>query len=219
MAADYTLILGTKNLSSWSLRAYLALRATNAPFEEVLIRLLQPKTKAELLKYSPAGKVPVLQIYEHKHIATVWDILASCETLAERHPEARLWPVNPTKRLQARSYAAEMHSGFSNLRDQLPMDFVRKHPLPELTEGTKADIARIIEAWSTALVENGQTGKFLFGAYSIADILYAPVVSRFLSYGVPLPATIESYCHMCMALPAMRDWMAGAKAEVDSGIA
>lgn len=214
MSADYTVILGSKNYSSWSLRAYLAVRATKMPFEEIVIPLFQAATKAEILKYSPAGKVPVLQIYEHKHVSTVWDSLAICETLAERHPQAQMWPVNANKRMQARAYAAEMHSGFPDVRDQLPMDFARKHPLPVLREETKAQIARIVEAWTAALTQNDHIGTFLFGSYSIADILYAPVVSRFVTYDVDVPYLIKDYCARIMDLAAMQDWMVAAKAEI-----
>lgn len=219
MAAEYTLIIGTRNYSSWSLRGYLAMRAANTPFEEIVVRLYQPETKAELLKHSPAGKVPVLKIYEHKHIAAVWDSLAICETMAERHPEAHLWPVNPTKRQQARSYAAEMHSSYAGLRSELPMDFARTLPMPKQSAATQADIARIVDAWLAALTENAAIGPYLFGAYSIADIMYAPVVSRFLTYDVPVPDAIRAYCRQIMSLPAMQDWATAAKTEIETGLA
>ena len=141
--ARYTLIAGTRNWSSWSLRPYVALKATGAPFEIVDIRLRQtdaPTTREQILKYSPAGKVPALKIDEGGKVLTVWDSLAICETLAERHPEANLWPQDAAVRATARSYACEMHSGFPDVRDQLSMDFARKkgfvinedeYPLPD----------------------------------------------------------------------------------------
>ena len=212
---SYTLVLGNKNLSSWSLRPYLAMRATGAPFEEVLVELHKPDSKAAILKHSPAGKVPILKIAENGRTLTVWDSLAICETLAERHPEARLWPEHTAARAEARAYAAEMHSGFPDLREQLAMDFSRKLPMPEISEATKAQIARIIDAWTVKLGRHN--GDFLFERFSIADCMYAPVVSRFITYGVAVPGPVQAYCERMMALPAMQDWMTAAKAEVDAG--
>src|SRR5215475_11277945 len=146
----YTLIVGTKEWSSWSLRPYLALRAIGVPFEEVLIQLRQQNlTGDEIKRYSKAGRVPILKIADDGREALVWDSLAICETLAERHPEARLWPNDPLARAEARSYACEMHSGFPDLRDQLPMDFARRVTPPALRDATKEQIARIVEAWSS----------------------------------------------------------------------
>ncbi len=221
MSARYTLIVGTKDWSSWSLRPYVAMRATGAPFEEVLIRLRRENfTGDEIRKFSKAGRVPILKIDEAdgRH-ALVWDSLAICETLAERHPQALLWPSDPLVRAEARAYAAEMHSGFADLRDQLSMDFVRRHPLPALREATQAQIARILEAWRSALVRFGASGGFLFGPFSIADCMYAPVVSRFVTYGVEVPDIVRGYMERMMALPAMRDWGAAAQKEVDEGLA
>ncbi|MEJ1967523.1 MAG: glutathione S-transferase family protein [Rhizomicrobium sp.] len=215
---SYTLIVGTKEWSSWSLRPYLALRAAGAPFEEVVVTLRRhPLTGDEINRYSKAGRVPILKIAANGREVTVWDSLAICETLAERHPEAQLWPSDPFVRAEARSYAAEMHSGFPDLRDQLSMDFVRRLPLPELREATRAQIARVIEAWSSALARF--PGGYLFGGFSVADCMYAPVVSRFVTFGVKMPSAVEAYCERIMALPAMRDWGAAAQKEVDAGIA
>jgi glutathione S-transferase len=222
MAARYTLIVGTKNWSSWSLRPYLALRATGAPFEEVLIQLRRtdsPSTKDQIRKFSPAGRVPVLKIEENGTTTTVWDSLAICETLAERHPEAKLWPSDANVRAQARSYAAEMHSGFPDLRDQLPMDFARKVPTPDLRGATKEQITRVQESWESALAKFGSNGGFLFGGFSVADCMYGPVVSRFATYGIEMPDATRRYVERVMALPAMKDWGAASKAEVEDGIA
>ena len=145
--ARYTLIVGTRSWSSWSLRPYVALKARGAPFEVADIRLRQtdaPTTREQILKHSPAGKVPVLKIHEGENTLIVWDSLAICEALAERHPEAGLWPRDLNTRAIARSYCSEMHSGFPDLREQLSMDFVRKKALPELRDDTKIQIARII---------------------------------------------------------------------------
>jgi glutathione S-transferase len=146
----------------------------------------------------------------------VWDSLAICETLAERHPEARLWPSDPARRAIARSYAAEMHSGFPDVRDQLSMDFARKKELPELRDDTRSQISRILSAWENAL---GQyKGEFLFGNLSVADCMYAPVVSRFRTYGVETSKLVATYMDRVMALPAMQEWLKVAQAEVDAGL-
>jgi glutathione S-transferase len=218
----YRLVVGTRQWSSWSLRPFLALGAIGVPFETVVIRLrVRPPepvtTKDQILKHSPAGKVPVLQIEEQGQTLTVWDSLAICETLAERHPEARLWPADSKARARARSLSSEMHSGFPDLRDQLPMEFTRKLPLPELREDTKKQIARIITAWSEALEQS--SGDFLFGHFTIADCMYAPVVSRFETYGVEVPPRVRAYMNRILALPAMALWRKGAEEEVAAGIA
>jgi len=216
----YTLIVGTKEWSSWSVRQYLGLRAIGAPFEEVLIQLRRENlTGDEIKRHSKAGRVPILKIAENGREALVWDSLAICETLAERHPEARLWPADPLVRAEARSYAAEMHSGFPDVRDQLSMSFTRTLPLPELRDATRQQIDRIIEAWLSALARFSSAGGFLFGGFSIADCMYGPVVSRFQTYGVDVPAPVKAYMVRMLALPAMRDWGQAAKKEVEAGIA
>ncbi len=218
MAAQYTLIVGTKNWSSWSLRPYLAMRASGAAFDEVVIGLNQPQTKAEILAHSPAGRVPVLKITEAGETTTVFDSLAICETLAERFPQAGLWPQDWRARALARSYAAEMHSGFAALRSTLPMEIARTLPQPALSDAVKADIARIVEAWTDALTHHGKDGGFLFGRFSIADCMYGPVVTRFRTYGIALPEVVDAYCTRMMALPAMQDWLAAAQEEVAGGL-
>jgi glutathione S-transferase len=210
----YTLIVGTQDWSSWSLRPYLALMATGAPFDMEVVRLRVTNISREtILKYSPAGKVPVLKW----GAMTVWDSLAICETLAERHPEAQLWPADAGLRARARALASEMHSGFPDLRDQLNMDFARRLPLPELRPETKIQIDRILTAWDEALAAQG--GDYLFGKFSIADCMYAPVVSRFTTYGVAVPQRVKSYMDKIWALPGMQNWLAASQKEVDDGIA
>jgi glutathione S-transferase len=218
--AQYTLIVGTRSWSSWSLRPYLALRATEIAFTTVDIRLRQtqaPTTREQILKYSPSGKVPVLKIEESGKTLTVWDSLAICETVAERHPEAGLWPSDPAARAVARSYAAEMHSGFPDVRDQLSMEFSRKMPLPELREKTQQQIVRILEAWRGALAT--YQGEFLFGTFSVADCMYAPVVSRFDTYGVEVCTTVRAYMDRVLALPAMGEWRKACQNEIAEGLA
>jgi glutathione S-transferase len=214
--ANYTLVIGNKNYSSWSLRPWLALKTAGVPFEEVQVLLYQPNTRAQLDTHSPAGKVPVLKITDGGKTLTVWDSLAICETIAERHPEAELWPSDPDTRALARSYAAEMHSGFPDVRQNLPMNFARTVPTPALDEATNKQVARLINAWETALAD--RDGGFLFGRFSIADCMYAPVASRFLTYGIDLPAASAAYVARLMELPALKEWRAAAEAELAKGL-
>lgn len=218
----YRLIVGTKDWSSWSLRAYLALLATSQPFDEVVIQLRKTDadaTKQAIGKFSPAGRVPVLEIEDKRQTVTVWDSLAICETLAERHPEMHLWPKDWAARAVARAYAAEMHSGFPDLRDQLSMDFARRKPLPALRPATESQIARVLASWETALARYGSQGGFLFGAFSVADCMYAPVVSRFTTFDVPVSAAVKDYMARIWALPGMQSWLKGSEKEVADGIA
>jgi len=217
MAARYTLVIGTANWSSWSLRPYLALSHLGVDFDIVPIRLRQPGSKRAILRHSPSGKVPLLKIAGRGRTIAVWDSLAICETLAERHPEAGLWPANATARALARAYAAEMHAGFPNLRDQLGLDFARRLPLPDLRENTKAEIARVLSAWEAAL--KAHKGPFLFGRFSIADAMYAPVVSRFVTYGVKVPPLVSAYMARIMILPGMIAWGRMAQEDVEKGLA
>ncbi len=206
MTASYTLVLGTPTYSSWSLRPYTAMRAIGVPFERIFIALRQPETKTEIRKLSPSGKVPALRITEAGETQTLWDSLAICETLAERHPKAGLWPADAVLRAQARSVAAEMHSGFYDVRDQLDLAFGRTLPLPDLRDNTVKQIERIIALWRDALKRHGRDGGFLFGTFSIADCMYAPVVSRFSTYGVEVPADVKAYMERIWSLPAMQEW-------------
>jgi glutathione S-transferase len=215
--APYTLVIGTANWSSWSLRPYLLLSQIGVPFKTVKIALRQPgKSKKAILKHSPSGKVPLLKIIERGRTLSVWDSLAICETLAERHPKARLWPADAAARATARAYAAEMHSGFPNVRDQLTLEFARTLPLPDLRKETRIEIARILEAWDEALKQQG--GPFLFGRFSVADAMYAPVVSRFITYGVKTSKPVSAYMARVMALPGMIAWGRMAAAEVKKGL-
>lgn len=219
MTAHYTLVVGTKNWSSWSLRPYLALRAAGVPFEEHVISLRQADTTAQIHKHSGSGRVPVLKIAENGKTTTVWDSLAICETLAERHPEAHLWPKDASIRAEARSYSAEMHSGFADVREQLSMDFARKVRHAPLREETRKQIARILGLWEHALSHHSDERSFLFGGFSIADCMYGPVVSRFHTYGIEVPKVVRGYMDRVMALPAMRDWGHASQKEVEAGVA
>jgi glutathione S-transferase len=215
MANGYTLVIGDKNLSSWSLRPWLALKHCHIPFEEVGIRLRQPDSKAEILRHTPSGKVPALKTKQ----GVVWDTLAILEYLAERHPEHRLWPQDEEPRAAARSISAEMHSGFATLRNDLPMDLLSRLPSPPIGEPLASDIRRIVAIWKDTRARFGQGGPFLFGVFSNADAMYAPVATRFRTYGVDLgrfgdDGTAAAYAESILALPAMAEWTEGARDEV-----
>lgn len=214
--ARYTLIAGTCNWSSWSLRPYLALAASGAAFETVVIPLRQPQTKAKILEHSPSGKVPLLEIEDGGRTLAVWDSLAICEAVAERHPEAGLWPQDRDVRAIARCYAAEMHSGFPDVRDQLGLNFVGRKPMPELREDTQGQLARILESWERALAAH--KGDFLFGGFCVADCMYGPVVSRLETYGVAVSPAVRGYMDRVLAHPGMLAWRKLAQAEVDAGL-
>jgi len=207
--ARFTIVLGNKNYSSWSLRAWLALWQTGAPYDEVVIPLERDDTAEAIRQWSPAGKVPVLRDGD----LTVWDSLAIGEYLAEQIPSAGLWPQASRARALARSAVAEMHSGFAALRRDMPMDVRRRtHQTPSAEVAT--DIARNCDLWAECRARFGQGhGEFLFGDFTLADAVYAPVASRFVTYDVELPATARAYVDAVMATPAMRAWAEAAAAE------
>ena len=216
--SDLTLVIGNRNYSSWSLRPWLALKATGQSFDETLIVLRRPETRAEILLHSAAGKLPVLK---HGDL-TVWDSLAICEYVAETWPEAGLLAEDARARAVARSVMSEMHAGFMNLRRELPMDIHRLSPLAQsgVTPGeeTRLEIARVQQIWQDCRGRFGQQkgsggGDFLFGRFGIADAMYAPVATRFRSYGVALDPVSEAYVNAIYALPAMQDWCAAAARE------
>lgn len=207
------LVIGNKNYSSWSLRPWLALKMAGIGFEEVRIPLDQPDTKAKILRYSPTGKVPCLIDGD----LTVWDSLAICEYVNETHANGRMWPKDRATRAAARAVTAEMHSGFVALRTYLSMDIRARKPArgaeAQRLAGVQADIERIVAVWTAALDASG--GPMLFGEFCIADAFYAPVVTRFATYGVALPPLLAAYSERVFALPPMRDWVAAAQAEVE----
>lgn len=208
------LIIGNKNYSSWSLRAWIAMKVAGIAFEEHRILLYGPGAKEQILAHSPAGKVPCLIDGETR----VWDSLAICEYLAEKHPE--LWPQDRAARAQARSVSAEMHSGFPELRTHMSMNIRRRHPGKGRTPEALADVARIIALWTDCRERFGAQpdagGAFLFGRFSIADAMYAPVVLRFRTYEVDLPPACRAYSEAVLALPAMQAWIAAACQETES---
>jgi glutathione S-transferase len=200
------LVIGSKRYSSWSLRPWLALKQAGLVFREIEVTLRQPETKAEILKHSPSGKVPLLK---HDGLA-IWDSLAICEYLAEIAPEAKLWPEEREARAVARAVSAEMHSGFTPLRRDCPMDVLLDTQDFVIPEEAQADIARIDAMWMDCRARFGQGGPFLFGRFSIADAMYAPVVTRFITYHAQVSSVSKAYMEAIMALPAMGAWKAGA---------
>jgi glutathione S-transferase len=207
---ELTLIIGNKNYSSWSLRPWLVLRQAGIPFGEIRIPLYTPGSKEQILRHSPSGKVPVLK---HGEI-TVWDSLAICEYLAERFPEKKLWPADRQARAVARSISAEMHSGFTALRTHMSMNIRRALPGRGRTPESLADVARIVALWEDCR-RSGDGGPFLFGHFTVADAMYAPVALRFQTYAVELSPLARAYADTMLALPAMQEWIAAARAETE----
>lgn len=216
--SEFELVIGDKNWSSWSLRPWLLMRQAGIPFTETSIRLRQPDTKAQILVHSPTGFVPALKWRG----AVIGDSLAICETIADLFPAKALWPADALARALARSAAAEMHSGFQNLRREMPMAVLERHPGVGQTEEALADARRIVELWRGLRVRFGRQAVedqgFLFGRFGVTDAMYAPVVTRFATYGVDLEAlgddgTVRAYMNAIMTLPSMQDWIAGAEME------
>jgi glutathione S-transferase len=205
------LVIGNKNYSSWSLRPWLLMRQAGIGFEEIAVRLFVPGFAAEIAKYSSAAKVPVLIDGD----ISIWDSLSIAEYLAERFPEKNLWPADVGARAHARSICAEMHSGFTRLRGQMPMNVTAVLPGMGWNTGVQGDVDRIAAIWSETQAKFGGAGPFLFGTFTIADAFYAPVVSRFATYGVHLPDAAKTYAETILDLPAMQAWTAAAREERD----
>ena len=211
----YRLVIGTKSWSSWSLRPWLAMRRLALPFEEINVRLRQPDSKAEILKYSPSGMVPLLLDGDFP----VWDSLAILEYLADQHPEKALWPADLHARARARSAAAEMHSGFMPLRRTCSMDVLASTPLDPVPDDVEADVRRIVTLWRECRAQYGSGGPFLFGDFTAADAMYAPVAARFRTFLPDLTrfgddGTAQAYVDTILAMPEMTAWIAGARAQV-----
>jgi len=203
------LLIGNKNYSSWSMRPWLLMRQLDIAFEERVLWLFTDEFRREVAKVSPAGRVPVLV----DDGFAVWDTLAIAEYLAERHPERGVWPADPRARARARSVCAEMHSGFGALRSHMPMNLEAKLPGLGWNLQVQRDIDRIAAMWSELRAAHAAAGPFLFGRFCAADAFYAPVVTRFETYGVTLPPVCAEYCPTMLGLPAMRAWNDGALAE------
>lgn len=203
------LVIGNKTYSSWSLRAWLAARLTGHPFEEVLVPLDTPEFASQIREITPAARVPVLIDDD----VTVWDSLAIIEYLAESFPDAGLWPAGRAARAHARAICAEFHSGFSDLRGHYPMN-LRRTPSPHPAQpDASRDIARVGEIWRGCREAHAGEGDFLFGAFSAADCFFAPVVTRFLTYLLPMDEAGQAYAEAVMAHPLMLEWRAAAAME------
>lgn len=206
---ELKLVIGSKTYSSWSLRPWLLLRYHNVAFKEVSIALNTPETRKKILEISPSGKVPVLINGPEK----VWDSLAICEYAAEILKLPGAWPTDTVQRYHARSLASEMHSGFTDLRNELPMD-CRRPPAPHpISAGVEADVARIREIWRGCREQYGKSGEWLFGKFSIVDAMFAPVALRFHTYAIPLDGLELEYKESMLNLPALREWLGAAMLE------
>lgn len=206
-----TLIIGNKNYSSWSLRSWLLLREAGIEFEEHRIALDTDTTAAEIAAFNAGATVPVLQLGE----VTVWDTMAIAETVAERWPDAKLWPADPDVRAHARSIAAEMHSGFAHLRECMPMNCRAMGRKVSLPDALTRDIDRIIAIWSDCQRRFSGDNGWLFGEFSIADAMFAPVVLRFRTYGINLPEAAEDFPRRLLQSDAMQEWLAAAESEIE----
>ncbi len=204
-----TLVIGNKNYSSWSMRPWIVLRAVGIAFDEIVIPLYEPGSKERILEHSPAGKVPILLDGNVR----VWESLAIIEHVAERFPQAQLWPADPAARAHARAVAAEMHAGFAPLRRHCPMNMWRPVKQRELPPEVAADVKRIDTIFTDCRQRFGQGGPFLFGTFGAADAVYAPVVSRLNTYAIAVGAVAEAYKQAVMALPAWVEWRAAALKE------
>jgi glutathione S-transferase len=204
-----TLIIGNKNYSSWSFRPWIAMKMAGIPFDEVLISLEAVDFKERVLKASGTGKVPVLTDGAVK----VWESLAILEYLAEKFPDRKLWPDDPAARAYARTVASEMHAGFVPLRNHCPMNMWRPVIKRDLPDDVASNVKRIDALWTDCRARFGGGGSFLFGAFGAADAMYAPVVSRFHTYGIETGAASKTYMAAVMALPAWAEWRAAALQE------
>ncbi len=204
-----TLVIGNRNYSSWSLRPWLVMKMAGISFEEKLIRLDHEPSRPDLLAISPSAKVPVL-LHGNR---VIWDSLAIMEYLAELAPGANLWPADDAKRAAARAVSAEMHSGFGALRTHMPVNIRRSAPGLGRKPGVEGDIERIMAIWRQCRADHGNGGDFLFGDWSMADAMYAPVVTRFVTYGVEVDEVCRAYMNATLALPAMAEWCQAAADE------
>ncbi len=209
MRSSLKLIIGNKNYSSWSLRPWLVLRHLQIPFEEETVLLDTPNTRSRLLQFSGSAKVPVLVDRDLR----IWDSLAIIEYLAERFPECSIWPSSPVARAEARSASAEMHSGFVALRTEMPLNCRARGRKVQIGDDLRSDIFRVIELWSDLRARFAAAGPWLFGEFSAADAMYAPVVLRFVTYGVEVEEPARSFVDAILESAAVRDWLSAASVE------
>lgn len=205
----YTLVIGNKNYSSWSLRAWLLLRQLQVPFKEIRLALHTDAFKEDIQRYSPTGLVPVLVTED----LTIWDSLAIGEYIADRHPELCCWPEIPEVRGIARSVSAEMHSGFFQIRNTLPMNCRRRQGIDQISPELQQEIDRVCAIWRNCRQAHHESGEFLFGSFSIADAMYAPVVLRFNSYLIEVGEVEYQYMQTMLSLDSLQEWIDGALAE------
>ncbi|HWX70261.1 MAG TPA: glutathione S-transferase family protein [Steroidobacteraceae bacterium] len=205
--APLTLVIGNKNYSSWSLRAWLFMKHAGVEFQEILVTLDSSGTREQLDRYGPSGRVPVLR---HGKLC-VWDSLAVCEYIAEVSDKG--WPKAREARAVARSVSAEMHSGFTTLRSLWPMNARARNRRTAVTAALEADVERIDQIWNDCRVRFGGDGPWLFGEYSVADAMYAPVVLRFNTYGAHISQTARWYMASVLEDAALQEWLAAAKQE------
>jgi glutathione S-transferase len=203
------LVIANKAYSSWSLRPWILLAHFKIPFEEIVVPLDLPDTRKRILKHAPTAKCPSL----HDGLISVWESLAIVEYVAEKYPDRAIWPKAKAARAHARSLSSEMHAGFQALRQHCPTNFRRPVRKLELTEAVEADVARIEEAWAHARRTYGKAGPFLFGRFSAADAMFAPVVNRLHVYDVKVKKATRDYMNAVMALPAWKAWINDAEAE------
>ena len=206
------LIIGNKAYSSWSLRGWLACKQSGLPFEEITVPLFDEEwnKRIEGDEFAPSGgKVPIL--WEDQ--AVIWDSLAIVEWLADKTDRARFWPRDETARGMARSMAAEMHSSYPNIRRDLPMNVRRQFPTPNLSDAVRNEMARIFELWAQARARHGSGGPYLFGDFGAVDIMFAPVVTRFVTYSIPVPRFAAAYMEAILDMPWMREWIEAAQVE------
>ena len=211
---SYKLVIANRNYSSWSLRAWLFLRASGIPFEEIRIPMFTDTWATEIAQYSTAGRVPVLI---HGDVR-VWDSTAIIQYLGEQHPDAVDWPKSQPGRAHAQSISAEMHSGFLAIRDELPQNIRARHrvSVANLSASCVRQIGRIEEIWSVCRTRYGQKGEWLFGELSLADIMFAPVALRFLSYQIPIGDTAAEFQRAVVNHPLVMEWVDAAKEETEA---
>ncbi len=206
---ELTLVIGNKNYSSWSLRAWLAMKQFGLQFNEIRIPVDTSEFYDKIPQYSPSNKVPVLLHGSQK----VWESLAILEYLAEEFPDLHWYPKDKTAKIIARSISAEIHGGFNKLRDNMPMNCRAKYPGKGMALGVPQDIDRITEIWQECRQKFGKDGDMLFGEFTIADAMYAPVVMRFVTYGVEVDKVCQDYMEAILALPAMQEWVKAGEEE------